>query len=159
MVHAQESAHVNEFNKTAEWLNQFQIMTKIGVTPEQVKVDPVAQALLKATLESLPVRDHEIQALAQQNMKQYEWSHETSKESVLSKESLGVIATGCAASAPKAKAVAMTGAPTGTAPVTINYGVACKGFRTQMTKCIKELEKWSSKLRILDVLFFSRCRN
>ena len=102
---------------------------------------------------------HEIQALAQQNMKQYEWSHETSKESVLSKESLGVIATGCAASAPKAKAVAMTGAPTGTAPVTINYGVACKGFRTQMTKCIKELEKWSSKLRILDVLFFSRCRN
>ena len=98
MVHAQESAHVNEFNKTAEWLNQFQIMTKIGVTPEQVKVDPVAQALLKATLESLPVRDHEIQALAQQNMKQYEWSHETSKESVLSKESLGVIATGCAAS-------------------------------------------------------------
>ena len=76
MVHAQESAHVNEFNKTAEWLNQFQIMTKIGVTPEQVKVDPVAQALLKATLESLPVRDHEIQALAQQNMKQYEWSHD-----------------------------------------------------------------------------------
>lgn len=154
MVHVQESAHVNEYNKTAEWLNEFQIMTKIGVTPEQIKVDPIAKALLKGTLESLPVRDHEIKALADQDMKQYEWSHEMSKEGVLSKESLGVTAVGCAASAPKAKAVALTGAPSGSAPVAINYGIACKGFRNQMTKCIKDLEKLSSKLRILDVLFF-----
>ena len=151
-MHEQESAHVNKFDKTSEWLNEFQIMEKIGLTAEMVKANPIAADILKCTLETLPVRDHEIKALADKDMKQYEWSHEKSTESVLSKERLAVTATGSAASAPKAKAAALPGPGVGPggAAISINYEVACKGFRGQMTKCIKDLEKWSSKLRILD---------
>ena len=151
MVHSMDYTSVNAVAKKSQWLNSFQVMQKLGLSSEQVKDDKAAKALFEATLDSLPQKDHYVEALQAQGMKLYEWSEESAEERVGSSETMSIHATGSAANHPKPKAISAPPDPNakGGPAVIVNYDAACRTSRGQMNKLIKDLEKLSSRLRCL----------
>jgi hypothetical protein len=105
MVHSLDYTSANAVAKKSEWLNSFQIMQKLGLSPAQIKADADANALFEATLDTLPQKDHYVQALQEKGMKLYEWSEECAEEKVGSSEKMSINATGSASNAPKNKAL------------------------------------------------------
>ena len=146
---------VNAVAKKSEWLNSFQIMKKLGLSPEQIKADPEAKEIYNATLETLPQKDHYVQALQEKGMKLYEWSEESAEERIGSSEKMSINAMGSAVNVPKAKSAAglTDGKGAQTPGLAVNFDQACNSARGHMKKQIKELEKLSSKLRFLDTIF------
>lgn len=148
MVHSNELENKAGVEKRSQWLNEFQIMTKLGLTADAIKTE-AGEKMFKSTLASLPQKPHTIDALRADGVLLYEWSEEMGKESSSSKERLSVHATGSAASC-KSKA-APPHPPGGhdSAQVVLNYQALCNAARSQAKKHIKDLEKMHSKVRCM----------
>eukprot|EP00435_Cladocopium_sp_Y103_P075872 s7_g67.t1 len=143
MVHSMDYASVNAVAKKSQWLNSFQVMQKLGSSADQLKQDKDAKEILDATLDSLPQKDHYVEALQKKAMKLYEWHEECTEEKIQSSESMSITATGSTGNVPKPKAIAAPPDPNakGGQTIAINYDAACRTSRAQMNKLIKELEK------------------